>query len=84
MDMDSLTPAEILVLEQLIKSSASNGHDFGFTDDPGNDLSKSGAMNKHAAAALVGSLQKKGWITVYHDGYEQFVFTDEARTALGL
>jgi hypothetical protein len=71
----NLTNLELAALSNLWASSNSNGHDFGFTEDLP-------AIKASSRGGVVGSLQKKGLISVEDtiNGYTQFTFTDKGRS----
>ena len=54
------TTLEIAVLKKLFKSSAGNGHDFGFTED-----ARSVVKNPRELAGVISSLVKKNVIDVW-------------------
>ena len=80
-----LNENELKVLKSLVKSSAGNGHDFGFTDE----YTDCG-LSKHQMAGYIGSLSKKDYISLYDLGDDpgtecfavQFNFTRKAEALL--
>ena len=72
-----LTPLELKVLVAFHKSSAGNGHDFGFTDDGAKVVD-----TPRQLAGVVASLVKKNLIEVYapvttdSGTWTQFTFND--------
>lgn len=56
----NLNTNEQAVLNDLIRSSAGNGHDFGFTDEVS-------SVSRAQVGGYVASLQTKGWITCNDD-----------------
>jgi DNA-directed RNA polymerase subunit RPC12/RpoP len=55
--MKKLNENELKVLKSLVKSSADNGHDFGFTDEY-----EECGFTKHQMAGYIGQLSTKGYI----------------------
>lgn len=71
----TLTAKEVVAIRDLWKSSDSNGHDFGFTEDMPN-------VPKAQRGGLITSLQAKRVIDVDSEvinGYLQVYFTDAGK-----
>jgi len=69
-----LNENEAKVMNALFKSSAGNGHDFGYTDDV--NCEELG-ITRRQLSGYVAQLSKKGYIELYYDEWNSFILTQK-------